>query len=161
MTHSLAELDQFDSYLNEVLFPLRPVLCFGRSAKAEPAACVEECVWHWWKDCAQPNLLQILDVTYDFRVSLRTLSFRHVLSQHPGQFPAGVTQSLLGMRFSDSLPRIVLRCRSVQEKVAWLAANFYEVTTRSSSLPPQLTWTMESREECLSFAWVYSGILWS
>ena len=100
MTHSLAEVDQFDSYLNEVLFPLRPVLCFGRSAKAEPAACVEECVWHWWKDRPQPNLLQMLDVTSDFSVSLGTLSFSHVVSQHRRHFPAGVIQSLLGMRFS-------------------------------------------------------------
>ena len=51
VTHQLAEKDQFDSYLTQVLFPLRPVLSFGRSAAAEPAASVETCVWYWWKDC--------------------------------------------------------------------------------------------------------------
>ena len=60
MTHPLAEEDQFDTYLNQALQPLRPVLTFGRSAKAEPAARIEHCVWYWWKDCPLAKLEQCI-----------------------------------------------------------------------------------------------------
>ena len=44
VAQQLAETDQFDSYVTRALQPVRPVLTFGRSAKAEPAARIEDCV---------------------------------------------------------------------------------------------------------------------
>ena len=56
VTQQLAETDQFDSYVTRALLHVRPALTFGRSAKAEPAARIEDCVWYWWQDFPHATL---------------------------------------------------------------------------------------------------------
>ena len=49
LTHELA-LGTYDPYLSEVLWPLRPLLCFGRSAKAFPTCPAKHAVMCWWRE---------------------------------------------------------------------------------------------------------------
>jgi hypothetical protein len=50
LTHELTKEEDMDAYLPTQLAPLRPVICFGRSAAAPPAVPKRHAVWHWWKD---------------------------------------------------------------------------------------------------------------
>ena len=50
MTHELADVDRMDGYLAETLYPLTPLLVFGRSSKAFPAEKNKNVVFDWWKD---------------------------------------------------------------------------------------------------------------
>ena len=50
LTHELQDIDRMDCYLSEVLYPLTPLLVFGRSAKAFPAEKNDKVVFDWWKD---------------------------------------------------------------------------------------------------------------
>ena len=49
LTHELAK-GTYDPYLADMLWPLRPLLCFGRSAAAAPAADPKHAVMCWWRD---------------------------------------------------------------------------------------------------------------
>ena len=49
LTHELAE-GTYDPYLADMLAPLRPVLCFGRSAKAFPSTKPSHAVMSWWRE---------------------------------------------------------------------------------------------------------------
>ncbi len=48
MTHELS--DDVDDYLAQALWPLKPMLLFGRSAKASPVCKPSEALWYAWKD---------------------------------------------------------------------------------------------------------------
>ncbi len=50
LSHELTPKDDMDTYLARQLSPLRPMISFGRAAKADPVCKSEECVWYWWKD---------------------------------------------------------------------------------------------------------------
>ena len=50
LTHELTKERDFDTYLPRRLAPLRPLLSYGRSAKAYPQADASHCVFSWWKD---------------------------------------------------------------------------------------------------------------
>jgi hypothetical protein len=50
LSHELTPKNQMDTYLARQLSPLRPMISFGRAAKADPVCKPEECVWYWWKD---------------------------------------------------------------------------------------------------------------
>ena len=43
----------FDTYLWEKLRPVRPILSWGRCAKADPTTHPRFAVWHWWQDRAR------------------------------------------------------------------------------------------------------------
>ena len=49
LTHEHAE-GTYDPYLADMLAPLRPVLCFGRSAKAFPVGAPKHAVMCWWRE---------------------------------------------------------------------------------------------------------------
>ena len=49
LTHELTE-GTYDPYLADMLAPLRPVLCFGRSAKAFPSGASKHAVMCWWRE---------------------------------------------------------------------------------------------------------------
>lgn len=49
LTHELAK-GTYDPYLSDMLWPLRPLLCFGRSAAAAPAGEAKHAVMCWWRD---------------------------------------------------------------------------------------------------------------
>jgi hypothetical protein len=50
LTHELSKPEDYDGYLPRVLAPLRPVLSFGRSARAWPPAKANVAVYSWWRD---------------------------------------------------------------------------------------------------------------
>ena len=50
LTHECANENEFDTYLLDQMFPVRPVICFGRSAAASPKVGKEQAVRHWWED---------------------------------------------------------------------------------------------------------------
>ena len=50
LSHELTPKNDMDTYLARQLSPLRPMISFGRAAKADPVCKPEECVWYWWKD---------------------------------------------------------------------------------------------------------------
>ena len=52
LTHELAQ-GTYDPYLADMLAPLRPLLCFGRSAKAFPTGQPRHAVMSWWRDPPQ------------------------------------------------------------------------------------------------------------
>ena len=49
LTHELAK-GTYDPYLADMPAPLRPVLCFGRSAKAFPSTKPSHAVMSWWRE---------------------------------------------------------------------------------------------------------------
>jgi hypothetical protein len=55
LTHELSRPEDYDGYLPRVLAPLRPVLSFGRSARAWPPAKVNSAVFHWWREPRGPG----------------------------------------------------------------------------------------------------------
>jgi hypothetical protein len=50
LSHELSPTKEMDTYLARQLKPLRPMISFGRAAKADPECKTHECVWYWWKD---------------------------------------------------------------------------------------------------------------
>ena len=50
LTHERADENMFDTYLLDQMFPVRPLICFGRSASASPVVKKEDAVRHWWED---------------------------------------------------------------------------------------------------------------
>ena len=52
ITHELSPPEVFDTYLYDKCAPLRPILCYGRSAKMDPPCPPHLAVWHWWQDSA-------------------------------------------------------------------------------------------------------------
>jgi hypothetical protein len=50
LSHELSPKEEMDTYLARQLKPLRPMISFGRAAKADPECKTHECVWYWWKD---------------------------------------------------------------------------------------------------------------
>jgi hypothetical protein len=58
VTHELSPERDFDTYLSRRLSPVRPLLSFGRSAKAFPQTRMDEVVYHWWKDNGFKYVLQ-------------------------------------------------------------------------------------------------------
>jgi hypothetical protein len=60
LSHELSDKKDMDTYLARQLSPLRPMISFGRAAKADPVCKPEECVWYWWKDiCKRKKNMQI------------------------------------------------------------------------------------------------------
>ena len=55
LSHEKAEDDTIDSYLASMLFPMRPVVCWGRSATAEPRCDPCDAIWYWFKDLLGPS----------------------------------------------------------------------------------------------------------
>ena len=49
LTHELADVDRMDCYLGETLYPLTPLLVFGRSSKTFPAEKNDNVVFEWWQ----------------------------------------------------------------------------------------------------------------
>ena len=49
LTHELTK-GTYDPYLSDMLWPLRPLLCFGRSAAAHPTGKPKHAVMCWWRD---------------------------------------------------------------------------------------------------------------
>ena len=54
LSHELANEREFDTYLVDMLRPVRPLICFGRAAAAPPRIEKQHAVRCWWKD--RPNL---------------------------------------------------------------------------------------------------------
>ena len=52
LSHLLAREQDADTYLGRLLHPLVPLLCYGRSAVAEPRCQAKYAVYDWWKDPA-------------------------------------------------------------------------------------------------------------
>ena len=52
ITHERSPPEVFDTYLHDKCAPLRPILCYGRSAKLDPPCKPHLAVWHWWQDSA-------------------------------------------------------------------------------------------------------------
>ena len=50
LTHELTPEYDFDTYLARVLSPCRPLISFGRSAKAWPECEPAVAVFSWWRD---------------------------------------------------------------------------------------------------------------
>ena len=50
LTHELTRESDFDTYLARTLHPVRPLLSFGRSAKAWPQCEASVAVFCWWRD---------------------------------------------------------------------------------------------------------------
>ena len=50
LTHELTPEGDFDTYLARELQPLRPLISFGRSAKAFPECEPKVAVFSWWRD---------------------------------------------------------------------------------------------------------------
>ena len=48
-------MEEYSSHLADMLFPVRPVLIFGRSYKMEPQCKPEEAVWHFFKVDLRPR----------------------------------------------------------------------------------------------------------
>jgi hypothetical protein len=51
LTHERAKAEEYATYLSRVLFPVRPLLCWGRAAMLSPKCEKEEAVRSWWKEC--------------------------------------------------------------------------------------------------------------
>ena len=49
LVHEAMPLEDYSTYLNEVLWPVRVLLCVGRSATLDPPCKKQECVFYWWK----------------------------------------------------------------------------------------------------------------
>jgi hypothetical protein len=58
VTHELSPERDIDTYLSRRLSPVRPLLSFGRSAKAFPQTRMDEVVYYWWKDNRFKYVLQ-------------------------------------------------------------------------------------------------------
>ena len=58
LTHELAEVDRMEGYLAETLYPLNPLVLFGRSSKAHTREKKKEVVFEWWKDRCRKLLLR-------------------------------------------------------------------------------------------------------
>ena len=54
LTHELAD-KKYDPYLADMLAPLRPLLCFGRSAKAFPVGPPQHAVMSCWREAHQSS----------------------------------------------------------------------------------------------------------
>lgn len=54
LSHEGAPDDTIDTYLASMLFPMRPVVCWGRSASAEPRCEPCDAIWYWFKDLMGP-----------------------------------------------------------------------------------------------------------
>ena len=52
LSHEAASKQEMQPYLSEKLWPLRPLVLFGRSASRQPPCHKEECVWYAWRDHA-------------------------------------------------------------------------------------------------------------
>ena len=50
LTHELTPEGDFDTYLARQLFPVRPLISYGRSAKAWPPCEPKVAVFSWWRD---------------------------------------------------------------------------------------------------------------
>ena len=50
LTHELTPESDFDTYLARTLKPVRPLISFGRSAKAWPPCEPSVAVFCWWRD---------------------------------------------------------------------------------------------------------------
>lgn len=51
LTHELTDEADFDTYLARELAPVRPLISYGRSAKAWPECEAAVAVFAWWRDC--------------------------------------------------------------------------------------------------------------
>ena len=50
LTHELTLEEDFDTYLSRELAPVRPLISFGRSARAWPPCDTKVAVFSWWRD---------------------------------------------------------------------------------------------------------------
>ena len=80
LTHELSDEKTFDTYLVHELAPLRPLICFGRSANAPPRVGSQHAVRSWWED---PGGIRtpphIPTGTRIFRVTCASWGYPHVL----------------------------------------------------------------------------------
>jgi hypothetical protein len=77
LSHELTPEEEMSTCLARQLSPLRPMISFGRAAKADPVCKPEECVWYWWKDVQwkQPHThLAVLPVSLPPGPTLSLLS---------------------------------------------------------------------------------------
>jgi hypothetical protein len=82
----MSENKDKDTYLATQLSPLRPMISFGRAARADPVCKPEECVWYWWKDTyrKQPHIqVSVLPVSLPPGT---TLSLLHELLHNNGGY---------------------------------------------------------------------------
>ena len=56
LTHELTDEGDFDTYLARELSPVRPLISFGRSAKAWPTCEAKVAVFSWWRDRCDSNV---------------------------------------------------------------------------------------------------------
>lgn len=50
ISHELSNPDEYDTHLTDMLTPLRPLICMGRSRLAGPSCRPDESLFHFWKD---------------------------------------------------------------------------------------------------------------
>ena len=60
LSHPLSNTEEIDSYLAERLYPVRPLVFWGRSAKAEPVVKSDLSVQSWWEDRLSVIFLRVL-----------------------------------------------------------------------------------------------------
>ena len=50
LTHEGANEEDCDTYLQEYVYPCRPLVVYSRSAKKEPQCHIKEALWYCWKE---------------------------------------------------------------------------------------------------------------
>jgi len=53
LTHESAPVDEQMPYFGQRLAPLRPVWCYGRSAKLQPSCPPKTAIYHWFQEMCQ------------------------------------------------------------------------------------------------------------
>ena len=57
LTHQSAPNELWEPYLGHLLYPLRPMVLFGRDATLQPSCPKHEAVYHGWKDMVAKNFV--------------------------------------------------------------------------------------------------------
>ena len=57
LTHQSAPNELWEPYLSYLLYPLRPLVLFGRDAALSPSCPKEEAVYYGWKDMVAKNIV--------------------------------------------------------------------------------------------------------
>ena len=50
ISHELSDTQYVDTYIARALHPVRPLISFGRSARAYPQVKAKNAVFHWWQE---------------------------------------------------------------------------------------------------------------
>jgi hypothetical protein len=117
LSHEMSEPKDMDTYLARTLSPLRPMISFGRAAKAQPECKPDECVWYWWKDIygMQPHIqISVLPVCLSPGT---TLSLLLVLPHNTGGYSMSTMLHIdaitCGNHVKDVLRALQVRIRQV------------------------------------------------